>query len=237
VELPLREHLRELRDRLIKAVLAIVLTTGLSLLFAQQEVQLLVRLAYPHKLIAVSPTETFVAYLKVSFITGIAISMPLLVYQLFRFLAPGLTRTERRWVLTSLPGITIFFAIGVLFCYFLVLPSALNFLLNFGGGTVEITPTITEFLNFVTHFLLAVGIAFETPVIIFVLSLLGVATPKRLGKFRRWAILLAFIIAAIITPTPDPINQTIVAVPIILLYELGILFARLGVRRKRETTA
>src|SRR2546427_7866015 len=104
VELPLTEHLRELRDRLIKAILAVVLTTGLSLVFAEQEVQLLVRLAAGHTVIALSPTETFIAYLKVAFITGLSISMPLLVYQLFRFLAPGLTRTERRWILTSLPG-------------------------------------------------------------------------------------------------------------------------------------
>jgi sec-independent protein translocase protein TatC len=234
VELPLREHLRELRDRLIKAVLVVVLTTGLSLAFAEQEVQVLVQLASPHKLIALTPTETFVSYLKVAFITGIAISMPLLIYQLFRFLAPGLTKTERRWILTSLPAVTLFFIMGVLFCYFLVLPSALNFLLNFGTG-IEVTPTISKFLDFVTHFLLAVGIAFETPVIIFVLAKLGVATPKRLSRFRRWAYLLAFVIAAIITPTPDPINQTIVAVPIILLYELGTLFARLGVRREAGT--
>src|SRR5436190_737656 len=144
VELPLREHLIELRNRLIKAVLAVVITTGLSLAFAQQEVQVLIRLAYPHKLIALSPTETFVSYLKVAFYTGLAISMPLLVYQLFRFLAPGLTRNERRWVLTSLPAVAVFFIAGLAFCYLIVLPSALNFLLNFGD--IENTPTISAFL-------------------------------------------------------------------------------------------
>ncbi len=231
VELPLIEHLRELRSRLIKAALAIVITTGISLFFAQQEVDLLVNLAQPHHLIALKPTEVFVSYVKVAFITGIALSMPVLVYQLFRFLAPGLTKAERRWILVSLPAVTGFFIAGVLFCYFLVLPSALNFLLNFGSTTIQNNPTISEFLSFVTTFLLAVGIAFETPVIIFLLSKLGIATPKRLSRFRRWAIVLAFIIAAIITPTPDPVNQTIVAVPIIILYELGILFARIGARK------
>ena len=229
VELPLIEHLRELRSRLIKSALALALTTGLSFVFAQQEVDILKALAGTHKLIALKPTEAFVAYLQVAFYTGIALSMPILVYQLFRFLAPGLTKTERRWILISLPAVTLFFVAGMLFCYFLVLPSALNFLLNF--GSIDVTPTISEFLSFVTHFLLAAGIAFETPVIIFILSKLGIATPKRLGKFRRWAIVLAFVIAAIITPTPDPINQSIVAIPIILLYELGILFARIGVRK------
>lgn len=234
VELPLREHLIELRNRLIKAALAVLITTGISLTFAEQEVGVLVQLAQGHHLIALSPTETFVAYLKVAFITGISISMPLLVYQLFRFIAPGLTRTERRWVLTSLPGITLFFLAGVLFCYFVVLPGAVNFLLNFGGGQIENTPTISNFLDFVTHFLLAVGLAFETPIIIFVLAKLGIATPKRLSKFRRYMIVLAFVIAAVITPTPDPVNQTIVAVPILLLYELGVIFARLATRSNRK---
>ena len=94
-------------------------------------------------------------------------------------------------------------------------------------------PTVSNFLSFVTRFLLAVGIAFETPVIIFVLAKLGVATPKRLSKFRRWAYVLAFVVAAVITPTPDPINQSIVAVPIILLYELGTIFSRLALRSNK----
>ncbi len=234
VELPLMEHLRELRDRLVKAVLAIIVTTVISFTFAEKEVTLLAQLAQGHELIALKPTETFVSYIKVAFITGIAFSMPILVYQLFRFLAPGLTRSERRWILVSLPAVTGFFALGVLFCYFVVLPSALSFLLGFGGGLVKNTPTISEYLSFVTRFLMAVGLAFETPIIIFILSKLGVATPKRLSKFRRWAYVLAFVIAAIITPTPDPINQTIVAVPIIVLYELGIIFARIGVRKPKE---
>ncbi len=166
--------------------------------------------------------------MKVALITGIALSMPVLVYQLFQFLAPGLTRNEKRWILLSLPGVMTFFVLGVVFCYVVVLPSALEFLLNFGNPQIEIQPTISEYLGFVTNFLLALGLAFETPLIIFILSKVGVATPKRLRRFRRWAYVLAFIAAAIITPTPDPVNQTYVAVPIILLYELGILFAWLG---------
>ena len=232
----------ELRDRLIKAALAVVITTALSLFFAEQLVGILTSLANhaapcaePPCLIALKPTETFVSYLKVAFITGLAASMPIIVYQLFRFMAPGLQKREKQWILLSLPGITLFFAAGVLFCYFIVLPSALEFLLNFGSANVKNTPTVSEFLSFVTTFLLAVGLSFETPLIVFMLAKLGVTTPQRLSRFRRWAIVLAFIAAAIITPTPDPINQTIVAVPIIILYEIGIIFARLGVRRPKKT--
>jgi sec-independent protein translocase protein TatC len=237
VELPLREHLLELRSRLIKATLAVVVTTGISLTFAEYEVGLLSRLAEGHTLIALKPTETFVAYIKVAFLTGIAMSMPLLVYQLFRFIAPGLTQREKRLILFSLPAITLLFAGGVLFCYFIVLPSALDFLLNFGEKYVENTPTISDFLSFVTRFLMAMGLAFETPLIIFLLAKLGVATPQRLKRFRRWAYVLSFILAAIITPTPDPINQTIVAVPIILLYEFGTLLSNLANRQPRQKKA
>src|SRR5438445_5735506 len=132
VELPLREHLIELRNRLIKAAAAVIITTVISILFMNDEARLLTQIAHGHPLIAISPTETFVAYLKMAFYTGIAVSMPLIIYQLFRFLAPGLTKNERRWILASLPAVTIFFILGVLFCYFVVLPSAIGFLLNFG---------------------------------------------------------------------------------------------------------
>lgn len=233
--MPLREHLVELRNRLIKAALAVVLTTAISFIFAEQEVKLLADLAKGRPLTTFAPTEAFVGYLKVAFITGIAASMPIIVYQLFRFMAPGLSRRERRWILWSLPGITVFFLLGVVFCYFLVLPSALDFLLNFGTPVVNPLLRLNDYLSFVTRFLLAVGLAFETPLIIFMLAKLGVATPKRLSRFRRWAIVLAFVIAAIITPTPDPINQTIVAVPIIILYEVGLVFARFGVRRPKTS--
>jgi sec-independent protein translocase protein TatC len=228
------DHLREFRDRLIKAAVSVVLLTALSFVFVEQEIQLLLRMAGDRKLLAITVTETFVAYVKVSLITGIALSMPVLVYQLFQFLAPGLTKNEKRWILLSLPGVMFFFVLGVVFCYVLVLPSALEFLLNFGTPQIEIQPTISEYMSFVTNFMLAMGLAFETPLIIFILSKVGVATPARLKRFRRWAYVLAFIVAAIITPTPDPVNQIYVAVPIILLYELGILFAWLG-RSRRKT--
>ncbi|HEX8600251.1 MAG TPA: twin-arginine translocase subunit TatC [Chloroflexia bacterium] len=234
VEMSLIDHLREFRDRLIKAAVSVVLLTALSFVFVEQEIQLLLRMAGDRKLLAITVTETFVAYVKVSLITGIALSMPVLVYQLFQFLAPGLTKNEKRWILLSLPGVMFFFVLGVVFCYVLVLPSALEFLLNFGTPQIEIQPTISEYMSFVTNFMLAMGLAFETPLIIFILSKVGVATPARLKRFRRWAYVLAFIVAAIITPTPDPVNQIYVAVPIILLYELGILFAWLG-RSRRKT--
>lgn len=238
VELPLIEHLRELRSRLVKSALSIALATAVSFLFIEQTMNLLLDPVGDITIIATAPTETFVNYLKVALYTGIAISMPLLVYQVFRFLAPGLTRTERRWVLLSLPAVTFLFVLGLVFCYTVLLRPALSFLLGFGGGRIENMPSISLYLSFVTRFLMAVAIAFQTPVIVFLLSKLGVATPKRLAKFRRWAYVLAFVLAAIITPTPDPVNQSFVAISIVLLYELGVLFARIGARpRKPEASA
>ncbi|HET6261552.1 MAG TPA: twin-arginine translocase subunit TatC [Chloroflexia bacterium] len=234
VEMPLMDHLREFRDRLIKSALTVLIFTSLSFVFVDREIEVLLGMTGGRNLIAITVTENFVAYVKVALMTGIGLSMPVLVYQLFQFLAPGLTRNEKRWILISLPGVMAFFVMGVVFCYFLVLPSALEFLLNFGSPQIEIQPTISEYLGFVTNFMLALGLAFETPLIIFILSKLGVATPKRLKRFRRWAYVLAFVAAAIITPTPDPVNQTYVAVPIILLYELGILFAWLGRPRTKK---
>jgi sec-independent protein translocase protein TatC len=238
VELPLIEHLRELRSRLVKSALSVAVATVISFLFVEQTITLLLAPAGDVEFIAIAPTETFINYLKVAFYAGIAISMPLLVYQIFRFLAPGLTRTERRWVLLSLPAVTFLFVLGLVFCYSVLLRPALGFLLGFGSDRIVNMPSISLYLSFVTRFLLAVAIAFQTPVIVFLLSKLGVATPKRLAKFRRWAYVLAFVMAAIITPTPDPINQSFVAIPIILLYELGIIFARIGGRpRKPQASA
>src|SRR5579859_4477602 len=224
------EHLRELRDRLIRAVLGVALTTALSFIFINQLFQIFINLlpAGVH-MQATHPAETFTAYFKVALTCGIILAMPVIIYQLFRFLAPGLSARERRWLLLSLPLVTVFFLAGALFCYFLVLPSALNFLFNFGDTTkIEQRPTISEFIGFVTTFVLAVGLTFELPPVMFLLAKLGVVSVKRMSGFRRYVIVLAFVIAAVITPTPDPVNQTIVALPIYVLYELGVLFAKLA---------
>lgn len=225
------EHLRELRDRLIKVVLAVILTTSLSFLFINQLMQLFLNLLPKASNIHVQvfePAEAFTSYFKVALTFGLVLAMPLIVYQIFRFLAPGLTGKERRWLLLSLPMITVFFLAGVVFCYTLVLPSALNFLLNFGSPDIQQNQRLSSFIGFVTNFMLAVGITFELPPVMFLLAKLGVVSAKRMGGARRFVVVIAFIAAAIITPTPDPVNQTIVALPIYLLYELGVLFARLA---------
>jgi sec-independent protein translocase protein TatC len=148
-----------------------------------------------------------------------------------RFLAPGLTRGERGAIYMSLPFVVICFLSGALFCYFVILPSALNFLLGFGDPRILKQISLTKFVSFVTNFMLAVGLAFEMPVVVFMLARLGVVSYARLRRFRKYALLLAFVIAAMITPTPDPFNQALVAVPLFLLYEIGLQLSRFA-RRK-----
>lgn len=221
------EHLRELRDRLIKTVLGVILTTTISFLFVDRLITLFIRLVPSSVSVAAfSPTEKFATYFQVALTFGLILAMPLIVYQLFRFLAPGLTSKERRWTILSIPLVTLFFLAGVMFCYTLVLPSALGFLYTFGSTDIKSIQPIGEYIGFVTTFLLAVGVTFELPPVMFLLAKLGLVGYKRMGSIRRYMIVIAFVIAAIITPTPDPVNQTIVAVPIYLLYELGVLFAR-----------
>ncbi len=225
-QMPLVEHLLELRDRLVRAALGVTLTTVLAFLFIDPIMSLLLNLAGTHTIQAIDPTETFGTYFKVAFSVGIGLAMPLLVYQLLRFLAPGLSKGEQRVLLLSLPFVTLCFLTGALFCYFIILPSALNFLLSFGDPRILKQISLTKFVGFVTNFILAVGCSFEMPVVIVMLARLGIVGYKRLAKFRKYAFLLSFLIAAVITPTPDPLNQTLVAVPLFLLYELGVQLSR-----------
>jgi sec-independent protein translocase protein TatC len=220
------EHLNELRERLVKVAVALGVTTALCLVFTTQIMEALLQPAGGIKPIFLKPTEMFLTYMKVGLIAGVCLAMPVIVYQLMRFLAPGLKPEEKKWLYTLVPGVTAFFIAGVAFAYFAMLPFALKYLLTFGGDLVEAKWAIGEYISFVTSLLLWVGVSFETPMIIFFLAKVHIVDAKKLSSYRKYAIVGAFVAAAIITPTPDPFNQTMVAVPIILLYELGILLAR-----------
>ena len=225
------DHLVELRDRLVRAAIAVGATTTLAFVFINPIMSLLIDLAGPYTIQAIDPTETFGTYFQVAFSIGIGLAMPLLVYQLLRFLAPGLTRDEQRAIYLSLPFIVVCFVAGTLFCYFIILPSALNFLLGFGDPRILKQITLTKFVGFVTNFLLAVGVAFELPVVILTLAKIGVVSYKRLARFRKYAFFLCFLVAAVITPTPDPLNQMMVGGPLFLLYELGTQLSRFASKR------
>ncbi|MDY6892547.1 MAG: twin-arginine translocase subunit TatC [Chloroflexota bacterium] len=228
-------HLDELRQRLIKSVIALIITTLIAFVFAKVIFGFLIAPAGDVEFIYTELTGFIGPYMKVALIGGIVLAMPVLVYQAIMFVSPALTQREKRYVYLALPWITIMFVAGLAFGYYVLVPPALRFLLNFGGDIASPAPRIGNYVTFITRFLLAIGVVFELPVIITFLSRLGIVTPQWLAGKRRWAIIGAFILAAIITPTFDPINQSLVAVPLIILYEMSILLSKVAYRKRAES--
>ena len=166
--------------------------------------------------------------MKVSLMGGLVLALPIILYQIVMFVAPGLTPREKRYLVALLPGAMISFVTGATFGYYVLLPPALNFLLTFGSDIATPMIRIGNYINLVVTLLFWLGVSFQTPLVMFFLSKIGVITPWTLARQRRFAVVVAFILGALITPTFDPVNQSLVAVPIILLYELGIWLARLA---------
>ncbi len=232
--LTILEHLGELRQRLIKCVIAVLITTVLSFIFAKQIFDILILPAEGINLIYIEMTEMISTYMKVSLTSGIILAMPYLIYHLLMFVSPGLTRKERKNIYLILPWIALMFAAGVVFGYFILVPPATKFLLTWGADIATPQIKIGNYISIVTRLLLAIGLVFEMPVVTTFLARLGIITPKWLSDKRKSAMILAFILAAIITPTIDPINQSLVAAPLIVLYEMSIWLAKLVQMGKRR---
>ncbi len=233
-------HLGELRKRLLRAMVVVGITTTVSFVFSERYLfPLLTRPTPPGiELIFIKLTEMIGTYIKLSLVAGLVLALPYLLYELVMFVSPALTRREKTYFYTLLPASILAFVAGAAFCYFFFLPPALNFLFSFGSGVATPQITIGNYIDVVSMLLFWIGIAFEIPLVIFFLSKIGVVTPQGLSRKRRWAVLAAFILGAIITPTVDPVNQSIVAGSIIVLYEVGILLSRLAWRgKKRLVTA
>jgi len=228
-ELSLVQHLSEFRDRLMVAAIAVVLTTAISFIFTTQIIQLLILPVGEHiKLISLSPTENFTTYMRVALFSGIALAMPVILYEIYMYIDPALHPNERRFALTAGPFVLGLFIFGMLFCYFFILPNAIKFLINFASDVFDNQLRASEYLSFVTTFILGMGLVFEMPVLIWALVRIGVVSRKWLAARRRYVFLIVFIVAAVVTPTPDPFNQSLVAIPMYLLFELGLLLSRLG---------
>ena len=225
--MPLLDHLRELRNRLIKAAVALLIATVLSFIFARDAVIFLIKPmgGLPQ---ALKPTETLSNYMKVALICGVTLSMPVIVYQIGRFIVPALNRREKRYLFLLVPGATLCFVAGVAFAYFVMLPTAIPFLQGFMSDVVKQQWTIGDYLSFVGNLLLWIGVAFELPLFVYFLAKVGIISDKTLRKHRKYAILVIAVLAAVITPTVDPLNMALVMGPLIILYELGVLLARLA---------
>ena len=179
-------------------------------------------------------TEPFMAHLKIGFVAGMILMLPVILYQIWKFIAPGLLRHERKYASQFVIFATIFFGIGVLFCFFFLLPFAIPFLVTYKTEHLKAIIKIGDYINFTLMFMLASGAVFELPLIMVVLGRMGIINVDSLTKFRKYALLGSFIIGGIVTPTPDAFNMTIMSIPIYLLYELGILGVRVLGRKKQD---
>jgi len=240
-KIPFTAHLEELRSRLIKCFIAV--GVGFVAAYGFKE-QLFAILVYPLKsvmregdtLIYTGLPEAFFTYLKVAFLAGIMLAIPVLLYQFWMFVAPGLYEKEKRVMLPIVFLCSFFFIAGALFGYFIVFPWGFQFFLGFATDTIRPMPSMKEYLGFAAKLLIAFGVVFELPLIITFMARLGLVSVDFLKKNRKYAILLFFIAAAILTP-PDVITQIMMALPLMLLYEISIIGARIfGRPRAPETT-
>jgi sec-independent protein translocase protein TatC len=176
-------------------------------------------------------TEGITDFFKVALYIAVTVAFPVIFYQVFSFIAPGLTRKEKRIVYNSIPFVVILFLMGASFAFFFAIPRAFKFLSGFNRDIVDFSPTFSSVAAFYIQVSAGMGLAFELPIVMFLLARLGIVTPKRMAASRRYAAVVVLIAAALITPTPDPINMMIVAVPIYVIFEVGLIFARIGARR------
>ena len=238
-------HLGQLRSCLTKSIIALVVALficfGVTYYFKDFVFGILTNPAIKQvpdlPIVFTEVTEMMGVYIKVTLYLALAVTLPFLIYQIVMFIRPALTKRERNYLYILLPSIFIMFAAGIVFAYFILLPPAFNFLLTFGSDIAEPMIKIDNYISVLTKLIFWIGICFEIPLVLYFLTKIGIIKPEWLTKYRRFAYVIAFILGAIITPTFDPVNQTLVAIPIIFLYEFGILLSKLAQRQKPSETS
>ncbi|MBI4653602.1 MAG: twin-arginine translocase subunit TatC [Nitrospirae bacterium] len=256
-KMPLTEHLTELRKRLLVSIIAIFIGFGICFYYSEYIFHILTvplkktltfSITSPFiffedsknpniNLVFLAPAEAFWMHMKISAISGLILTSPVILYEFWRFAGPGLLLKEKKYAIPLMAIMTSLFLIGALFCFLLVLPFAMNFLLTYKTETLKPMLSVGNYMDFCLKFILAFGAVFELPVVIVFLTKIGVVTADTLAKNRKYAVILAFILAALLTPTPDAFNQILMAGPIILLYEAGIWASRIFNRKKSESTS
>lgn len=227
------QHITELRKRLLIALAAMVVMTAIATAFGEQMIDFLAQpIGGVENLVSIEVTENIGVFMRVTLLAGFIASLPILLYELIAFVMPGLMPSERRGLLIAIPFATLLFVIGIAFAYYVMLPAALPFLISFIG--VQTTPRLSNYYKFVTNLMFWVGLSFETPLVVYVLARLRVVTARMLIKQWRIAIVVIAIIAAVATPTPDPINMGLLMLPLFLLYWLSVLLAVFAGRRRKE---
>ncbi|MFZ4623730.1 MAG: twin-arginine translocase subunit TatC [Rhodoferax sp.] len=238
-EQPFVQHLVELRDRLVKATIAIAVVAlvlaafpGPAALYDLMAAPLVAHLPKGSTLIATSVISPFMVPLKVLLMAAFLLALPVVLYQLWAFVAPGLYSHEKKLVLPLVVSSTVLFFVGVAFCYFFVFGRVFAFIQSFAPKSITASPDIEAYLSFVLSMFLAFGMAFEVPVVVVVLARMGIFSIEKLKQFRGYFVVLAFIIAAIVTP-PDVVSQLALAIPMCLLYEVGIWAAQVFIRHTK----
>lgn len=232
-EMTIWQHLDELRKRLLFALIALVLGVALSMTFADTLLDLVSKpIGGLENLLSIQVTENLSVYFRITMLSGFIISLPFTLIQIFLFISPGLKKQERRWILLAVPLATLLFCSGAVFAYLIMLPAAIPFLVQFPGP--DVLPKWKDYVNFVTSLIFWIGVSFETPLIMFVLAKLGIIDAKGLAKQWRIAVISIAVIAAVATPTPDPVNMALLMAPLLILYLLGILLAALARKEKSK---
>jgi len=233
-KLTLLDHFRELRKRLIRSVLAVIVTIIISFFFWKWIFYILTYPTHGISLYYFEMTEMFGTTMKVCLGAGLILAMPYITYQAIMFIRPALTDREKRYLYIVMPWVAVMFLGGVVFGYFILVPPAVRFLLTWGSDVAVPYISVSNYISVVTRLLLVIGLVFELPVVSTFLARIGIVKPEWLASKRKIFVVIAFVVAAIITPTFDPVNQSLVAIPLIILYEMSIWLAKLVYRRKRE---
>lgn len=253
-KMPLTEHLGELRKRISISLAALLAAFIAAFNYSEElframmfpvkySLDFSVTKMYVHfsphdklqntKLVFLAPAEAFWMNIKVALVAGLILALPIVFHQLWKFISPGLLAREKKYVLPFIFVTTALFIAGAAFCFFIVLPFALEFLLTYKVGDFLMPMlSVGQYIDFCLKFILAFGAVFELPVIIVFLTKVGIVTPQLLSRNRKYAVLTAFILGALLTPTPDAFNQTLMSVPIMVLYEIGIWFSYLFAKKK-----
>lgn len=223
LEMPIASHFEELRQRLIFVGIIFIILSGLSLLYIQHIIPLLQLPAHGIKFLQLAPGEYFFVSFKVAIFTGILLSAPCFIVQLLLFILPGLNKKEKVFFLFMMVGATVLFFLGLVFGYFILIPAALNFFIEYGAKAVEPIWSFEQYFNFILLLLISNGLAFEIPILQIVLNTFNLISAKRMLSWWKYIVLLSTIISAVLTPSTDPITQLLLALAIIGLYFLGII--------------
>jgi len=251
---PLTEHLGELRNRILISLIAVAVAFAGSFYYSETLFSILISplhntlsfsLQNPYisivpgknpdlDLVFLAPAEAIWMHIKMAFISAFIVSSPIIFFEIWRFVAPGLMEQEKKYALPFVFTTTFLFLIGALFCFAIILPFAMNFLLNYKTENLKPMISVGKYVDFCLKFILAFGAIFELPVVTVFATRMGIVTPEYLAKNRKYAVLIAFVLAALLTPTPDAFNQSLMAVPMIILYEVGIWASKFLDKKKKK---